>query len=91
MARVGEGYSAVTKAQRLADLYGKTIVPQADAALSSAFTQYKVGNIDFLSLVSSFTTLLDYQLQAREQEAELAKAIASLEQVAGTELAKSEK
>jgi len=88
LARVGEGYSAVTKAQRLADLYGKTIVPQADAALSSAFTQYKVGNIDFLSLVSSFTTLLDYQLQAREQEAELAKAIASLEQVAGVELAK---
>jgi outer membrane protein TolC len=88
LARVGEGYSAVTKAQRLADLYGKTIVPQADAALSSAFTQYKVGNIDFLSLVSSFTTLLDYQLQAKEQEAELAKAIASLEQVAGVELAK---
>ena len=91
LARVGEGYSAVTKAQRLADLYGKTIVPQADAALSSAFTQYKVGNIDFLSLVSSFTTLLDYQLQAREQEAEYAKAVASLEQVAGTELARSEK
>jgi outer membrane protein TolC len=88
LARVGEGYSAVTKAQRLADLYGKTIVPQADAALSSAFTQYKVGNIDFLSLVSSFTTLLDYQLQAREQEAELAKAVANLEQVAGVELAK---
>ncbi len=88
LARVGEGYSAVAKAQRLADLYGKTIVPQADAALSSAFTQYKVGNIDFLSLVSSFTTLLDYQLQAREQEAELAKAIASLEQVTGVELSK---
>jgi len=88
LARIGEGYSAVTKAQSLADLYGKTIVPQADAALSSAFTQYKVGNIDFLSLVSSFTTLLDYQLQTREQEAELAKAIASLEQVAGVELAK---
>jgi outer membrane protein TolC len=91
LARVGEGYSAVTKAKSLADLYGKTIVPQADAALSSAFTQYKVGNIDFLSLVSSFTTLLDYQLQAKEQEAELAKAVASLEQVAGTELARSEK
>jgi cobalt-zinc-cadmium efflux system outer membrane protein len=86
LARIGEGYSAVIKAQSLADLYGKTIVPQADATLISAFTQYKVGNIDFLSLVSSFTTLLDYQLQAKEQEAELAKAIASLEQVTGVEL-----
>jgi len=91
LARVGEGYSAVTKAQSLADLYGKTIVPQADAALSSAFTQYKVGNIDFLNLLSNFTTLLDYQLQAKEQEAELAKAVASLEQVAGTDLVRSEK
>jgi hypothetical protein len=72
----------------LADLYGKTIVPQADAALSSAFTQYKVGNIDFLSLVSSFTTLLDYQLQAKEQEAELNKTLAGLEQTVGAELAK---
>jgi outer membrane protein TolC len=91
LARTGEGYSAVTKAQSLADLYGKTIVPQADAALNSAFAQYKVGNIDFLNLLSNFTTLLDYQLQAKEQEAELAKAIASLEQVAGTELGRSDK
>ena len=91
LARIGEGYSAVTKAQSLAYLYGKTIVPKADAALNSAFAQYKVGNIDFLNLLSNFTTLLDYQLQAKEQEAELAKAIASLEQVAGAELARSDK
>jgi len=86
LARIGEGYSAVTKAQRLADLYGKTIVPQADAALQSAFTSYKVGKMDFLDLLTDFTTLLDYQLQAREQETELAKAIASLEQVTGVDL-----
>jgi outer membrane protein TolC len=91
LARIGEGYSAVTKAQSLADLYGKTIVPQADAALQSAFSSYKVGKMDFLALLTDFTTLLDYQLQAREQEAELAKAVASLEQVAGTDFVRSEK
>jgi outer membrane protein TolC len=88
LEKTRQGYSAVTKARSLVDLYGKTIVPKADAALASSFASYKVGKTDYLSLIMDFTTLLDYQLMAEEQEAEYAKAIANLEQVAGVELTK---
>lgn len=88
LARVGESYSAVTKAQSLVQLYQTRIVPQADAALKSSLASYRVGKMDCLSLLSDFTTLLDYELQAKEQEAEFAKAVAGLEQVVGVELVK---
>lgn len=86
LAMIGEKYSDVTKAQNLATLYEQKIVPQADAALQSSFASYKVGKMDFLSLLSDYATLLDYRIQSKEQEAELAKAVANLEQVAGVEL-----
>jgi outer membrane protein TolC len=77
-----------TTADRLLKLYDEGIIRQASFSLESAVNNYEVGKIDFLTLMTSWTRVLNYELAYYEQLAEYQKALAQLEPFVGIELAK---
>jgi hypothetical protein len=49
-------------------------------------TAYQVGNVDFLTVLSNFTTILDYEVNYYRELANYNMAVARLEPLVGTEL-----
>ena len=84
--RLKERLLAVQSAQRLAQLYRTTILPQASLALEAALAGYEAGKADFLTLLDSLVTLLNYELSFYEQVSNQEKAIAALEPFTGVAL-----
>lgn len=84
--KIKEKYLAVTTAQKLSRLYGTVIIPQASLSLESAIAGYEVGKVDFLTLMDSSITLLNYELNYHEQLSNAEKAIAELEPLMGEPL-----
>lgn len=82
-------YLMATTADRLLKLYDEGIIRQASFSLEAAVENYEVGKIDFLTLLTSWTRVLNYELSYHEQLAEYQKALAQLEPLVGIELAKS--
>jgi outer membrane protein TolC len=83
-AEVRRQYLAAQAAQRLLTLYSRGIVPQSSLALESAMNEYQVGKVDFLSLLSSFTALLNYETETYHQIADYNTAIARIESLTGS-------
>ena len=54
--------------------------------MEAAIASYQVGTVDFLTLVDSVVTLLEYQLKYYESFADFHKALAQLEPFVGVEL-----
>ena len=59
---VKQHYLAAKAADELARLYSQAIVPQSSLALDSALAAYEVGSVDFLTVLDSFVTVLDYEI-----------------------------
>ncbi len=59
------------------------MVPQSELALKSSLASYEGGEVDFLTVLSNFTTIRDYQMNYYEQRAEYLKALSGLEELAG--------
>jgi len=83
LARVRDLHAQATSAERLVELYGSAVVPQAEVSLSSASAGYEVGKVDFLTLLNSFTVLNEYQLRYHEELTKFDQAVAQLEAVTG--------
>ena len=47
---------------RLARLYRDTVLPQARLALESSMASYQTGAVDFLSVLTNFGTVLEYEM-----------------------------
>jgi outer membrane protein, heavy metal efflux system len=75
---VTDAFLMASTADRLLRLYDEGILRQARLSLDSAIAQYQVGKVDFLTLVTSWRRLLDYDLTYHEQLAEHEKALARL-------------
>jgi len=85
-SRVRDLYVRAKASERLIALYHTAVIPQAGLALESATTAYQVGKIDFLTLVNSFTVMLEYEMRYHEELANFQKAVAELEAVVGEPL-----
>jgi cobalt-zinc-cadmium efflux system outer membrane protein len=85
-AAVAEAYSNLTRARNLATLYRTTLLPQAEAAITSAFAAYRTGAVDFMTLLDSRMSLNRYRKELVELEADEGKAWADLEMLLGREL-----
>lgn len=83
---VTEQYAAMTTSRRLLDLYDDSILPQARLALESAMAAYEVGGVDFLTVLSNFTTVLSYEVNLEQQKSQYRQALARLEPLVGLEL-----
>ena len=81
--RIGDHVAVVTATRRLIALYEDSVLPQARLALDASLAAYETGSVDFLTLLTNFTTILNYELALEEQQAALFRALAALEPVLG--------
>jgi outer membrane protein TolC len=86
--QVKEQYLMAKASEELLNLYSKAIVPQSTLALESGLAAYQVGSLDFLSLISNFSNVLDYEISYYEELANYQKALARIEEITGLKLTK---
>ncbi|MEO8622820.1 MAG: TolC family protein [bacterium] len=84
--RIGEAHANLTRARSLAQLYRTTVLPQAEATVSSAFAAYRVGKVDFMTLLDDRMTVNKYRQELYAFEADQGKAWADLEMLVGRAL-----
>ena len=85
-AQITDTYAMADTSQRLAMLYSDSVLPQARLALESSLASYQVGDVDFLTVLTNFITVLNYEINYEEQNARLQKALARLEPIVGARL-----
>ncbi len=70
-------------ARRLVALFAQTLVPQAEAAYEAALAAYRVGRVDFATLLDAQTALLEYEHDLHSDEAIYGTAVAELDRLTG--------
>jgi cobalt-zinc-cadmium efflux system outer membrane protein len=71
---------------RLMKLYTQTVVPQGNLALETSLSTYETGSVDFLSVLSNFTVVLDYEMSYYDEALSYALALSRLEEMTGQSL-----
>jgi cobalt-zinc-cadmium efflux system outer membrane protein len=82
--RIQEDYQMAATSVRLARLYRDTVLPQARLALESSMASYQTGAVDFLSVLTNFGTVLEYEMTYFEELASYHTAVSRLEEMTGT-------
>ena len=85
-ARMAESYAGLTRARNLAALYRNTVLPQAEATASSALSAYRVGGVDFMTLLDNRMVVNRYRQELFRLEAEEGQSWAELEMLLGRQL-----
>jgi outer membrane protein TolC len=75
---VRQAYLAAAAADRVLRLYEQALLKQSELSLESATAQYRVGKIDFQTLVTAWRRVLDQRAAREEQLANYEKALARL-------------
>lgn len=83
---IGEAYASLERARNLSRLYRTTVLPQSEATVASAMSAYRVGTVDFMTLLDSRMTVNTYRQELSVLEADEGKAWAELEMLSGREL-----
>ena len=76
-------HAMAVNADKMLDLYTSAIIPQAELALQSAQSSYTVGTVDFLSVITNFSTINGYQIDYYRQLADYETALARIEALTG--------
>jgi outer membrane protein TolC len=84
--KIGEAYANLTRARNLAQLYRSTVLPQAEATVASALAAYRVGTVDFMTLLDARMTVNTYRQELHTLDADQGKAWAELEMLIGRAL-----
>ena len=84
--RIQEDFQMAATSVRLARLYRDTVLPQARLALESSVASYQTGRVDFLSVVTNFGTVLEYEMRYVDELASYHTAVSRLEEMTGTPL-----
>ena len=84
--RIGEAYADLARARNLARFYRTTVLPQAEATVTSAMSAYRAGAVDFMTLLDDQMTVNKYRQELYTLEADEGKAWAELEMLTGHEL-----
>jgi outer membrane protein TolC len=85
-ARLGELLAAFERDLSLIQLYRTNIIPQAEANVQSAFSAYRVGSVDFMTLVDAQMTVNRYRQELHALVAEHGTVVAELEMTVGRAL-----
>ncbi len=83
---VAEAHASLVRARRLADLYRSSVLPQAAATVASSLSAYRVGGVNFMTLLDAQMTLNRYRQELFTLEADEGKAWAQLEMLTGRPL-----
>jgi outer membrane protein TolC len=84
--RIKDDYTMAQASSKLMKLYQQTVVPQGNLAFESSLATYETGAVDFLSVLTNFTTVLDYQLNYYDEALNYALALSRLEEMTGQPL-----
>ncbi len=84
--RVAASYADWRRARDLEDLYRSTVLPQARATVTSSLAAYRVGDVNFMTVLDNQMTLNDYEQELIALVAEQGKALAELEMLIGQQL-----
>ena len=84
--RIKDDYTMAQASSKLMKLYAQTVVPQGNMALESSFSTYETGSVDFLSVLTNFTTVLDYEMNYYDEALNFALALSRLEEMTGQPL-----
>jgi outer membrane protein, heavy metal efflux system len=84
--RVRDEYAMAEASARLVDLYRRTVVPQAGLTLESSLASYETGAADFLTVLSNFSMILDYEMSYYEEQLAYSMALARLEEMTAVPL-----
>jgi outer membrane protein TolC len=85
-ARVAELLAEMGRARALVKLYRGEVLPLAEAAVQSALSSYRVGAVDFMTLVDAQMTVNQYRRELFALLAEYGTALAELEMAVGREI-----
>jgi cobalt-zinc-cadmium efflux system outer membrane protein len=85
-ARIGELLAELERVRTLVDLYREEVLPQAEANVESSFSSYRVGAVDFMTLVDAQMTTNRYEQEYYALMADYGRAITNLEGTVGREL-----
>jgi cobalt-zinc-cadmium efflux system outer membrane protein len=80
----------VHQRERQYELYHTGIIPQASLQVNSAMSAYRVGKVDFLTLLDSQLTLYRYEIEYHQTITEYEKSLANLEAAVGKRLFEKE-
>ena len=84
--QLGRAYADLRRSRNLAALYRGTVIPQAEATVSSALAAYRVGSVDFMTLLDNRMSVNRYRQELHTLEAEEGTAWAELEMLTGQQL-----
>jgi outer membrane protein TolC len=84
--RIKDDYTMAQASLRLMKLYLQTVVPQGNSALESSLSTYETGAVDFLSVLTNFTTVLDYEMSYYDEALNYSLALSRLEEMTGQQL-----
>ena len=84
--KIQEDYTMAQASSKLMKLYTQTIVPQGNSALESSLSTYETGAVDFLSVLTNFMTVLDYEMNYYDEALNYELALSRLEEMTGQTL-----
>jgi outer membrane protein TolC len=85
-ADVAEAHADLVRARTLAAMYRSTLLPMAEAASQSSLASYRVGRVDFMTLLENRMGVNRYRKELAALEGDEGKAWAELEMLTGREL-----
>ena len=81
-----QNYLAAKASDNLIKLFSQGVVPQSSLALESSMSSYQVGNVDFLTVIGNFTTVLNYETDYYRELANYQTALARMGALTGADL-----
>ncbi len=83
-SQIENQWIAIRTTERIAQLYSRALIPQAEATLASAISAYRVGKVDFQSLLNAEIDLLNLREQYYRAIADHEIALAKVQQIIGS-------
>lgn len=81
--KLRELHSMIQAGLRLVALYRDTLIPQASLTFESTRASYAVGRVDFLTMLSAFSALLEYRVRYAETMGNLYRTRAEIGPLVG--------
>jgi outer membrane protein TolC len=88
---INDTLAQMERRMKLIELYQAGIIPQAEQSLESAVISYRVGKVDFLTLLDGRVNLFNFERELYMSRAEYMMQLARLEAAVGTELVQSQR
>lgn len=85
-AGIGVQLAELERARALTTLYRSEVIPGARATVESAFSSYRVGSVDFMTLVDAQMTVNRYEGELYQLLADYGRAVSTIESVVGREI-----